>query len=398
MVWLTRGGVNGTNLIRTPCSRVFRRIVCLVRLAIASHPLAAMSWRNPRLLLPLAVLLSAGVGFAVYRIVGARDAELAAADRAIARRNFKIALQHLDRYLATHPDDGDARLLAAQSARRNGDFESAGKHLRMCRPDAAALEQQLLRVQQGNLPAALSLLEKYSARRDDPNTPLVLEAAILGTLRGLGPARPANDFQEEEKELLAAAGKGTELWLELRKSAVDQSAGLTWRGRLRCLQGDFDQGLADLRRAIELDPESFEARFHFAALAGQREPVESLQHLEHLLAADPKNREVRFGLAGGYRQVGKLDDAAALLRELLEEDKDNVAYLIARGRLALDQSRPAEGEPFLTRAVSLAPNDPQAHLALGQCLDLLGQTDKAREHREKYEQLAAMRRAALPPP
>src|SRR5262245_24842753 len=93
---------------------------------------ARMGWRDRRILVPLGVLVAAGVAVVLFNLASGRPQELIHAEQAIAKREFQAAGEHLDKYLARHPDDIDARVLAAQVARRREDYDAAATHLRKC--------------------------------------------------------------------------------------------------------------------------------------------------------------------------------------------------------------------------------------------------------------------------
>ena len=79
-----------------------------------------------------------------------------AAVQALDRFDFAAASTHLDNCLWVRPSDPEARLLAAQTARRRGDFDAADRHLRVAAklaipPDALAAEKSFLAVQSGDM-------------------------------------------------------------------------------------------------------------------------------------------------------------------------------------------------------------------------------------------------------
>src|SRR5262249_34665266 len=84
----------------------------------------------------------------------APDDEKAAADKAIARRDYPRARTHLEKYLKVRPDSAAVHLLAARTARRAGAYDQAERHLKECerlkgQADAVKLERTLLAFQRG---------------------------------------------------------------------------------------------------------------------------------------------------------------------------------------------------------------------------------------------------------
>src|SRR5687768_10297330 len=81
----------------------------------------------------LSVLLLA-VSLAAYRFVVARkgSSNYQAAQQALEQRDFRQASLSLKRHLEDFPSDPKALLLAARTARQQGDFNDAHEYLRRC--------------------------------------------------------------------------------------------------------------------------------------------------------------------------------------------------------------------------------------------------------------------------
>ena len=86
--------------------------------------------RRRRLWAPAALLLVAVLylGWCGGSALWVRS-EWARAERAIAEYDFAEGRRSLDRCLSVRPNDPDLRLLAARTARRDGDLEAARRHL-----------------------------------------------------------------------------------------------------------------------------------------------------------------------------------------------------------------------------------------------------------------------------
>ena len=89
---------------------------------------------------------------------------------ALERRDFRQASEHFEKCLEVFPTDLTVRLAAAQTARRQGDFDKAAQHLHAYEEangsrEAVALEQQLRRAQSGDLEEADLLLKRSSSVR-----------------------------------------------------------------------------------------------------------------------------------------------------------------------------------------------------------------------------------------
>src|SRR5262249_19770683 len=141
----------------------------------------------------------------------------------------------------------------------------------------------------------------------------------------------------------------------------------------------FDRAQADYRRAVEMDPEYDDARLLLAQslLDHAQQPAEATGHLELLRARQPHNAEVLLTLARCRRQLGRLDEARALLDGLLGAEPGNARALAERGRVALASHQEAEAEAWLKKALDADPHSREQLYLLYECLEQQGKKDEA---------------------
>src|ERR1700722_10939983 len=177
----------------------------------------------------------------VYFTQNSENPELRSAKEAISRRDFQQAGDYLNTYLLAHPNDKAVRFIAAQTARRRGDFVAALTHLTKCQQlncpnEDVELEFRLLRVQQGKMNETSELISTYGNTRESAETPLVMEAIAIGVLKAISPNETASSLLTDDTlPLLRYARQASDLWLTLRPDPVDQVVGLVWRGRIRAM-------------------------------------------------------------------------------------------------------------------------------------------------------------------
>jgi tetratricopeptide (TPR) repeat protein len=343
------------------------------------------------LAIALGILLAAGVTV-YFRIGFGRGPDYDAALLAIEKRDFRTAGQLLDKYLTAHPDDTEARLLAARTARRRGAFDDFQRHIAIHKDQKGpererAIEYKLLRIQKGNLSDAERLLKEASIAPSDLESSLTLEALIetcLGALRlqsGQSSQRPAGAADP----FVILARNAVEVWLGSHPSVPDQAQGLVWRGRVRAAAADFDGAVADFREAIKRDPEHFEARYHLAITVGSINHVEAATLLEQLRMLEPDNADVLAGLATTYRLLGRPMEARAIYRALVERGINDTRLLNELGLTEIEVGNPAAAEQCLRLVLEKNPDDLVANLAMSRCLMLAGKPDEAGRFRERYE-------------
>ncbi len=274
-----------------------------------------------------------------------------AAEEAVRRRDFAEAERRVQKCLDFAPDDLKARLLAARLARRQGAYAEARRHLAVYREQGGpaemlALEQKLWDVQQGTLDPVANLLSSCEQHPEAVETPWILEAVIDGCQAGLDAASAAH-AQTPPPEYLDAGQAAVELWLRTEADPASQVQGLVWHARLLLIRGDGLGGLADLREALTIAPEHFEARYRLALALEQLEPTAAAEQLEILRQRDPEDPRVLLSLAAVRRSLGQLDEARELLDRLVASHPDQASALLARGELALDAQRAEEAETWL---------------------------------------------------
>ncbi len=298
---------------------------------------------------------------------------LRAARAEMARYHNRQAVAHLSRCGAVWPDDPEVLLLSARAARRAGEFEQAEKLLARCQKatrfeDAVALEHVLLRASQGDVdgvePYCRALLE-----RNDPATPLVLEALALGCLE------------------TARTGPATfylNAWL---KREPDNPEALRLRGGLNAYLQDYPPALADLRRALALDPDHEAARLALADLyVTLNQPAEAIPHLEYLRGRWPEGLRVRALLAHCLIEVNRAAEAEALLTGVLAEDPNYAPALADLGRLANRAGKPEQAEKLLTRALARSLDHP-TYYQLFLSLQGQGKTAEAEQAQKRLRLL-----------
>jgi predicted Zn-dependent protease len=346
------------------------------------------------LLLPLGGVVAYQVGLFCWGSYHYHTAE-----QAVERRDFAEASLHLQKCLDVWPNELPVRLLAAQTARRDGRYDEALRHLRNCgqkegSEEALDLEYRLLRMQQGNGKEVDPLLSFCEAHPNDAETPLVLEAIIEGILKD-APSPFGTPLILEKGEPPANLIRLRELvnrWLQLRSGPADQAQGLVWRSRAFALANDYPNAVADLRKALEIDPDHVDARLQMSRAVVQKSPEEAIAHLEILRRRHPENWEARFGLATARHSLGQLQEAGRLLDEMLAEKPDDVTVLLERGLVALDLDQLGEAERRFRHALKLAPDQPEINLGLSRCLHLAGRAAEAKHYQERFQQLDAEQR------
>jgi tetratricopeptide (TPR) repeat protein len=299
------------------------------------------------------------------------------AENALAHYDFDGAREHLAALLKLRPRDAEARLLAAQAARRAGFYDEAEEHLDAYHdlPDRSAaegaLERALLSAQRGGLPQVqeylLSCLDLHH-----PASNLILEALALGASEVYRPDEAYNWLQQ---------------LLELEPCNVPA---LIKRGQMYESVLKMDAALEDYRKAVECEPEHFKARLQLADMLRRRkEPAEAVEYFVSLRQRYPDRADVLLGLARCRLELDEPEEAVRVLDDLVKRHPDDGAALLEWGRLDLEAGRLTDAEQRLRRAVALLPWDRDANYQLARCLRRQGQRDEADVYLARMGQIEA---------
>ena len=122
--------------------------------------------------------------------------------------------------------------------------------------------------------------------------------------KGKGKGKAAADEAPAESSV-AVVGTGYTPEMKKALGMVYNTLGLVWLKRK-----DVTQGIASFRKAVEQDPDLYEARLNLAALSlNYRDYVTAEQNFRAVLGTQPKNYEAVIGLGVALRGNRKFDEA-----------------------------------------------------------------------------------------
>lgn len=237
--------------------------------------------------------------------------------------------------------------------------------------------------------------------RQDPDAEVRAAAVrMLGADPDSGPlVRQALEDPVRLVRLDAAWALGTELaedsaaGRELRaylNTSVEGPVALARRGSFRFEQGEHERGLADVRRAIGLDPRSAPLRetlaFMLNAAGRPREAAEAFARAAELA---PDSAAPAFHAALAWVEAGELVRAEAMLRMAVQRDPHHARAWYNLGLLLNRFGRRDEALTALATGEAARPDDPDIPYAAATILAQAGRRDEA---------LAAARRALAADP
>jgi tetratricopeptide (TPR) repeat protein len=343
----------------------------------ASKQLQTRRWCSKRSLLALILLGSVGYGLYASGWQLWAGYNFRAAERALERRDFDRARQHLAVCLRAWPTNMETCLLAARTARRGRAYDEAERLLTTYHkiggvPEAIEIERALMKAQRGEM-ADLEVGLWASAKQEVPESALIWEALAQGYMETFRWSQANNCL----KQLLAREPGNVEAHV--------------WRGWVRQNLSQLPSAIEDFRRAVELDSEHDEARLSLAELLQQSAlPQEAADHFEILRQRQPPDRaDIIIGLVRCRRDLGQLDEARRLLDEFLRSKPNDARALAERARVAMSQGQQEEAEAALRQSLTVDPNDRQTNYDFVICLRQRGKKEEADQCLVKLRRIEA---------
>jgi tetratricopeptide (TPR) repeat protein len=146
-------------------------------------------------------------------------------------------------------------------------------------------------------------------------------------------------------------------------------------------QHKLDEAIAEFRRALEIEPDSFRAHANLGvALAQRNEFSDAMKHFRRAIAIKPDLADSHYGLAHLLRLEGKIDEARAEFERAVELDGRNTA---ARNDLALTLLELGKTDAAITQLEAVLAIDSKfllAHINLARALAARGQIHEATVH------------------
>ncbi len=150
---------------------------------------------------------------------------------------------------------------------------------------------------------------------------------------------------------------------------------------------DYEDAERQARKALELNPKSFDAlRYLGLALFGREQYDEAIRYLSEAARAKPSAGEIEVDLGGVFLARGLLNQAVNHLRKALELTPNSPQAYFNLGVVAFRRGDKQEAVKCWSRAAELKPDDYAAHHNLALALNEQGKAVEALEHYRKAAQ------------
>lgn len=165
----------------------------------------------------------------------------------------------------------------------------------------------------------------------------------------------------------------------------------------------------DYRAILQIDPRHQFARRSLAQLLLTTNTVpEAIVHFHQCIKSDPGDVMARVGLAECLHRTGKLSEAEAILRELLNLQsplEERAEILVGLGKVLLLKNDYRQAADFLEQAVEADPKNRTVYYNLGMAYTRLGRADegkslidRGKDVNERYVRMSEITRALISKP
>jgi len=142
--------------------------------------------------------------------------------------------------------------------------------------------------------------------------------------------------------------------------------------------GQVDEGLAEMRQALRLDPYDAAVNNNLGILLARAGKTDdAIVHFITSLRSKPDDPETYTNLGNVFFGLGRLDDAAGWYGRALRLKPADAEARYNLGSVRLQQGRPAEAVAQFEQALQTRPDYVEAHNNLGIALAQLGRTAEA---------------------
>ncbi|MDH7482776.1 MAG: tetratricopeptide repeat protein [Armatimonadota bacterium] len=146
-------------------------------------------------------------------------------------------------------------------------------------------------------------------------------------------------------------------------------------------RGMVDRGIAELNRALEIDPSCVEALISLGAIYNEKKEFDqAANYLKRALKLKPNNPQAHYNLGVALAGKGDIRGALALYRKAIKLDPGFAKAYANLGIVLVELGRLDEARKYFVTAIRLDPNSPQMHNNIGVALARCGLLEEAVVH------------------
>ena len=210
------------------------------------------------------------------------------------------------------------------------------------------------------------LIEELSVEGIDEKGPETLDPETQQQLAALGYLGTPSKVKIDPDRPLADPKDKIELFNLIKRAGSDSS------------EGDVDAAMLKIEHILREDPDILEAyNIKGNLLTKQDRREEAITAYQEAISRDPEYKPALFGLAVTYKELGRIADAEAGYRHILELDpRDNRANF-SLARIHADRTEFREALDILSGAVDVGSEQAGLHNLMAECYLGLKELDPA---------------------
>ena len=270
----------------------------------------------------------------------------------------------------------------------------------------------------GRFQEALPRLEKGFKQGSDPEVKRMCGLQLMRAYTELGrdpdaveTALAMNKLYPDDPEVLYHTGRtyGNYAYIVMEK-LHDKAPNSVWmlqaQGEANEAQKNYDAAIIAFNHVLEIDPRRngihyrmgriYLTRFNEGQKAEDREAAQREFSAE--LEIDPGNGNARYELATIQADLGNLDDARRLYKDVVERYPDFEEALVGLGGVLLDSQKAGDAVAPLERATHINPEDEVAWYRLGRAYRGAGKMQDSAKALAEYRRIHSSTPGTLPKP
>lgn len=334
-----------------------------------------------------AIMASLGVCCAFAAPWASREwrfrAHLHAAHVAFDRFVAENAIAELTEAEKLQPGSAEVQFLLGVANRKAGHLDDCRPHMNQARdlgwPEKdIRFELLLLAFQAGDRKAEAEIRQIISLGMSDSVAEEIYEALAVGYL---------SEYRISDAAIVI------DHWLKWRPQRV---RALLLRAEILSASRLTHEQIEQYQAVLKVDPDNYSAHLGIAHnLLDEHKVEQALEQYRWCADAYADDLSAPLGIAACYKHLGKLEESAQVLRELLRKSlsKGQRAHVAAElGKLLRESGKVEEAIPLLAEAHQLDPYDEQAEYVLAMSLAKVGRHDEAEEHSRHSKELEKLKR------
>ena len=192
----------------------------------------------------------------------------------------------------------------------------------------------------------------------------------------------------DEPEIMRELGKyyyyltdykrADELFQKTEKLDPRGPATAFWQAMSLRDQQKNDQALKLMEKAVELDPEYYDAVIMLAQMYAERKDNRALTNYNKVLAIDSPSAEALYGKAMFYQNTNQADKALTEYKKIVAVDRNFTDAYYNMGFIYYNQKNYAKARDHFNMAIAVKPTMGKAYFMRGQCAEKLNDLASAR--------------------